>query len=74
MKHRLDAQGGTIQELRNANHALQAENDKLKDKITQLEAQIKELQKQKCRSHERRGGTLKYFGHIGLADFLGSRF
>ena len=53
MKNRLDAQGGCIQELRNANHGLQAENDKLKDKIRHLEAQIKELQKQKCRQAPR---------------------
>ena len=50
MKNRLDAQGGTIQELRNVIHGQQAENDKLKDKIRQLEAQIKELQKQKCKT------------------------
>lgn len=47
MKARLDAQGGTIQELRVANANLQAENDRLKEKIRQLEGQIKELQKQK---------------------------
>ena len=51
MKARLDSQGGTISELRAANAALQADNDRLQDKIRTLEGLIKDLQRQKGTNH-----------------------
>ena len=47
MKGRLDAQDGTIAELRNANNRLQADNDKLQDKIRELDGKLRDATKEK---------------------------
>ena len=58
MKGRLDAQDGTIAELRNANNRLQADNDKLQDKIRELDGKLRDATKEK--------GTETYWGHFVL--------
>ena len=58
MKGRLDAQDGTIAELRNANNRLQADNDKLQDKIRELDGKLRDATKEK--------GMEAYWGHFVL--------
>ena len=62
MKGRLDAQDGTIAELRNANNRLQADNDKLQDKIRELDGKLRDATKEK--------GKEAYRGHFFLISYV----